>query len=232
MSSRSSASRKQAATDTDAPSRIAQRSRAALLRAARRAFEKRGFHNTRITDITAGARMAVGSFYTYFDSKEQIFEALVIDMENQVYDAPERAIGEGASPLQRIRATNEVYLLTYQRNAKFWAAIEEAALGGGKAREIQTVRHAESRDRTLRTLRIWQSQGLIRTDIDLDFAASCLGAMTERCAYLWFVHGEPVEMPDAIDKLTAIWGDVLGLRDPVPPGRAPSSRRATSAQAT
>ena len=213
MSSRTSAGRKGTVPDSDAPSRIAQRSRVALLRAARRAFENRGFHNTRITDITTGARMAVGSFYTYFDSKEQIFEALVIDMENKVYDAPERAIGGGATPMQRIRATNEVYLLTYQRNAKFWAAIEEAALGGGKAREIQTKRHAESRDRTLRTLRVWQSRGIIRTDIDLEFAASCLGAMTERCAYLWFVHGEPVEMPEAIDKLTEIWGLVLGLQD-------------------
>ena len=135
MSSRASAARSRAESDSDQPSRIAQRSRAALLRAARRAFEKRGFHNTRITDITTGARMAVGSFYTYFDSKEQIFEALIVDMENQVYDAPAaRAIGDTATPLQRIRATNEVYLLTYQRNARFWAAIEEAALGGGKAR--------------------------------------------------------------------------------------------------
>ena len=214
MSSRTTAAESGDESESEAPSRIAQRSRTALLRAARRAFEKRGFHNTRITDITTGARMAVGSFYTYFESKEQIFEALVIEMENRVYDAPQRAIGEGATPLQRIRATNEVYLLTYQRNAKFWAAIEEAALGGGKAREIQTARHAESRDRTLRTLRVWQGRGLIRSDIDLEFAASCLGAMTERCAYLWFVHGEPVEMPEAIDKLTAIWGDVLGLEQP------------------
>lgn len=218
MSRRSSLVHEGAATDAG-PSRIAQRSRAALLRAARRAFEKRGFHNTRITDITAGARMAVGSFYTYFDSKDQIFEDLIVDMENQVYDAPERAIGDGATPLQRIRATNEVYLLTYQRNAKFWAAIEEAALGGGKAREIQTARHAESRSRTLRTLRVWQSRGLLRRDIDLEFAAGCLGAMTERCAYLWFVQGEPVRLPEAIDKLTAIWGDVLGLRDPADGGR-------------
>jgi AcrR family transcriptional regulator len=211
MSTRPTAAQKRTTTDAE-PSRIAQRTRAALLRSARRAFEKRGFLNTRITDITTGARMAVGSFYTYFDSKEQIFEALIVDMENKVYDAPERAAGESATPLQRIRATNEVYLLTYQRNAKFWAAIEEAALGGGKAREIQSARHVESRVRTLRTLRIWQSDGLIRTDIDLEFAAGCLGAMTERCAYLWFVHGEPVEMPEAIDKLTQIWGDVLGLQ--------------------
>lgn len=220
MSSRSNAPRKQPAAEPDAtPSRIAQRSRVALLRAARRAFEKRGFHNTRITDITAGARMAVGSFYTYFESKEQIFETLLIDMENQVYDAPARAIGETATPLQRIRATNEVYFLTYQKNARFWAAIEEAALGGGKAREIQSARHVESRDRTLRALLVWQEQGLIRDDIDLEFAAACLGAMTERCAYLWFVHGEPVDLPAAIDKVTAIWGDVLGLHQTPAPKR-------------
>ena len=50
--------------------------------------------------------------------------------------------------------------------------------------------------------------------------------MTERCAYLWFVHDEPVEMPEAIDKLTSIWGDVLGLRD-APADARPAARRAT-----
>ena len=61
-------------------------------------FERRGYHETRIADITASARMAVGSFYTYFDSKEEIFEALLIEMENLVYDDPGRQLPESATP--------------------------------------------------------------------------------------------------------------------------------------
>jgi AcrR family transcriptional regulator len=205
----------------DKLSRQGQRSRAALLRAARRVFERRGYHETRIADITASARMAVGSFYTYFDSKEEIFEALLIEMENLVYDDPGRQLPDTAAPLERIRATNEVYFTTYQRNARFWGVIEEASLRAGRARDIQAARHMESRERTFRALQSWQAQGLIEGDVDLAFTAECLGAMTERCAYLWFVHGEPVDLPSAIDKITKVWGDALGLR-PTPQAPKPS----------
>ncbi len=194
-------------------SRQGQRSRAALVRAARRVFEKRGYHETRIADVTTAARMAVGSFYTYFDSKEDLFEAVLIEMENLVYEDPARTARDGLTPLQRIRATNEVYLTTYQKNARFWAVIEQATLRNPKARQIQAARHAESRARTMRALAAWQAQGLIDPAIDLPFVSECLGAMTERCAYLWFVMGEPVEMPAAIDKITRVWGDALGLRE-------------------
>lgn len=215
-----------ASSRTDKLSRQGLRSRAALLRAARRVFEKRGYHETRIADITAAARMAVGSFYTYFDSKEEIFEALLIEMENLVYDAPARQLPEGATPWERIRATNEVYFTTYQRNARFWAVIEEAALRAGRARDIQSARHVDSRERTLRSLQTWQEQGLIGDGIDLAFTSQCLGAMTERCAYLWFVQDEPVDLASAIDKITDVWADALGLRSRRPgPSRSAVKRR-------
>ena len=50
--------------------------RAALLDAARRVFEERGFLETRVADIAAEAKVAQGTFYTYFDSKDAIFQAV------------------------------------------------------------------------------------------------------------------------------------------------------------
>ncbi len=45
--------------------------------AAVRAFEKNGFHDTTVKDITDAAGTSVGNFYRYFKSKEQIFEVLI-----------------------------------------------------------------------------------------------------------------------------------------------------------
>ena len=47
------------------------------MRAAQKVFERDGFLDARITDITATARTATGSFYTYFNGKEEIFLAVV-----------------------------------------------------------------------------------------------------------------------------------------------------------
>ncbi len=56
----------------------------ALLDAAAQEFGANGFHATGITDITRRAGVALGSFYTYFTSKEEIFRALVSDLSAQV----------------------------------------------------------------------------------------------------------------------------------------------------
>ena len=57
------------------PRGLARRSR--LVRAAQTIFERDGFLEARITDITAEASTATGSFSTYFTSKEEIFLAVV-----------------------------------------------------------------------------------------------------------------------------------------------------------
>ena len=57
-----------------------------ILDAARDEFGERGFSESSIVGITQRAGVALGTFYTYFDSKEAVFQALVRDMSAQVRD--------------------------------------------------------------------------------------------------------------------------------------------------
>jgi AcrR family transcriptional regulator len=53
--------------------------RAAILEAARRVFSQLGYEATSVRDIIRGTDLASGTFYNYFKSKEEVFEALQDD---------------------------------------------------------------------------------------------------------------------------------------------------------
>lgn len=79
-----------------------KRTRRALLDAAAAEFGALGFQGASVSGITRRAGTALGSFYTYFESKDEIFRALVKDMSAQVRGAvgpsivaaPDRLSGE------------------------------------------------------------------------------------------------------------------------------------------
>ena len=79
-----------------------RKTRNKLLEAAEIEFGEKGFHDAAISGITHRAGVALGTFYTYFESKEEIFQALVSFMNHRirrwiaerVSDAPDRLSAE------------------------------------------------------------------------------------------------------------------------------------------
>ena len=82
--------------------RRGRKTRNSLLEAAEIEFGRKGFHEASISGITYRAGVALGTFYTYFESKEEIFRALVRYMSRRtrewlaerVADAPDRLAAE------------------------------------------------------------------------------------------------------------------------------------------
>src|SRR6478735_6984817 len=86
-----------------------RKTRRALLDAAAVEFGERGFHDSSIVGITQRAGVALGSFYTYFESKEAIFHALVTDMSAQVRDNVGPALKDARDGLDGERRALEAF---------------------------------------------------------------------------------------------------------------------------
>jgi AcrR family transcriptional regulator len=81
-----------------------------ILDAARAEFGERGFADSSIVGITQRAGVALGTFYTYFDSKEALFQALVRDMSEQVRDHVAPALKQASDSLDGERRALESFL--------------------------------------------------------------------------------------------------------------------------
>src|SRR5208282_3140638 len=53
------------------------RRRDEIMAAAKKVFASNGFHSTTIADVAKEANLAYGSIYQYFDSKDDLFDALM-----------------------------------------------------------------------------------------------------------------------------------------------------------
>ena len=97
-----------------------------ILDAAREEFGERGFSESSIVGITQRAGVALGTFYTYFDSKESLFQALVRDMSNQVREAAAPAFQEYPHALDAARRGLELFLEFARKHRNIYRIIDEA----------------------------------------------------------------------------------------------------------
>ncbi len=97
-----------------------------ILDAALLEFGQRGFHDSSIVGITSRAKVALGTFYTYFDSKEAVFAALVRDMSRQVRDHVAPDIEGAADEIDRERLALASYLRFVFDHKEVYRIIDEA----------------------------------------------------------------------------------------------------------
>lgn len=187
--------------------------RDALLASASRVFSERGFFSTRITDITTSAGVSAGSFYTYFESKEEILGAVMDRFSaDQHTTIAAVAAASAADAEEWLRSTLATAVAQFAEHARMWRAIQQAALGTEQIR----IRVRNEQDAVVASvassLRPLIDSGLARPHTPTPFVARALVAMTEESLFQWYLlQGEPVEHQVAVDRLVWAWGRLLRL---------------------
>ncbi|MDO8308884.1 MAG: TetR/AcrR family transcriptional regulator [Actinomycetota bacterium] len=187
------------------------RTRQKILAGARAAFEASGSYvDTRIADIVRESGVAYGSFYTYFDSKEQLFYELALDVVTEMYvEGTSRY--RGNDPVARLDAANRQFLMSYRAHSVMMTVIEQAAAMYPEFRVLRRVLRERFVSRITANLNRLQSRGSVSADIDTVIAAHALVSMTDNFGYVWFVLGEDFEWEKALHTLGVLWANALGL---------------------
>jgi AcrR family transcriptional regulator len=188
------------------------RTRDTLVTAARTVFERDGYRDTKIADISREAGVATGSFYTYFQRKEDVFAAVMEQVQEETLHPTLVDAADPDDPIAVIEAANRAYLLAYRRNAKLMGLLEQAQHLDSDLLRLRLDRAHAFAKRNARAIRKLQEQGLCDTSLDPLLTAHAISAMVSRTAYMTFVQGElKASMDQLVGTLTRLWAGALGL---------------------
>ena len=202
-------------SSTTPRSRKGAATRARLLDAAKEEFEHTGFLDARISDIAERAGLSHGSFYHYFESKEQIFRE-VAEAQEALLTAPDT---EPAPPpktdqreLERIRHANRRYLERYRDNGPIMGVIEEVSRYDEQVNAARIQRQKHFAERAEAAIRRLQKAGTADATVDPAIAAVALGSMIGRFAELWLIEKwSDYDFDQAVDQVTLLWANAIGL---------------------
>jgi AcrR family transcriptional regulator len=215
-------------------SRKGFQSRARLVDAAKQVFEEDGYLDVRISDIAERAGLSHGSFYHYFESKEEIFREVAAAVDDQLSAPLDSVILDPAStapPHVRIHEAIRRHLESYCNEAQFMGVIEQVSRYDDHVRAARLARHKQYSKQVAQSIRQLQRHGLADRSLDPTIAAAALGAMTSRFAEMWLVQGfVDCSFDDGVEQLTTLFVNALQVKHASWVPRRPAKRQAKKAK--
>src|SRR5579872_7086173 len=155
-----------------------EKTRTAIVKAAKRIFGERGFAATTMDDIAAGARVAKGAVYHHFPAKEAVFEAVFEQVSLELVSELDRISRAETDPLAAMATGTESYFSACSKGPTGQIILRDgpAVLGWERWREID-ARHFGGK--FPRALTAAMDAGLIARQPIEPLARLLLGAVTE-----------------------------------------------------
>jgi AcrR family transcriptional regulator len=197
-------------------SRKGLRTRARLVDAGKQVFEQQGYLDARVSDIAERAGLSHGSFYHYFESKEEIFLEVALGQEERMGVG---WLAGGALPLtnpdidtlELVAMACRAFFVRYQADAQILGVIEQVSRYHEDFRLARTCREASHIQEAVGGLRLLQAAGRADPDLDASIVGPALTGMVTRFAEMWLVQSTvECTLDEAVDNLSRLLMNALG----------------------
>ncbi|MGI8552405.1 MAG: TetR/AcrR family transcriptional regulator [Dehalococcoidia bacterium] len=200
-------------------------SRRRIIDSAREVFARDGYTATRVLDIAETASLSLGAVYRYFGNKDEIFEAVMQELHEELYRATHvdgsAALNLQLDPYGTMFQATRAYLEVYQKQAGLLRALHEASTLNADYRQLGLRGRRRFRDRTVRRLQDVADPDMpLSSNDQLLLQVEVLIHMTEYSAYIWLAQGTSTDGGSAPDLdtaaavLTDVWyGTLFNCRE-------------------
>lgn len=194
-----------------AQQRRTEATRQALLAAARVVLNEQGYARATVAQIARAAGRAHGTFYLYFDNKEDIYSLLLQDMWNDL-KRQSRTVWRRDVPLESVHATVDRYVSAFEENVGLWRLLDDMSASNPHFLEIRDGHRRQFVQKIQRGIEGSLSQAHVegmRTDI----VAELLAAMVDEICSIRFLRGRDWSREELVAHIVTVWGRAVGYID-------------------
>ncbi len=146
--------------------------RESILKTAREIFSKYGFKKTTLDYIANAVRKAKSSLYYYFDSKEELFQAVIVKEVDILARELEIVINRNTDPIDKLRDYILTKLTTFRSLANFYHALENDVTAIGFIDDIKR-KYEQDEIRMIKRILI---EGVRKNEFEIyDFSLAATG---------------------------------------------------------
>lgn len=144
-----------------------------ILGAARQLLVKQGFQDVALDDVARAAKVAKGTLFLYFKSKEDLFSAAFADLVDQLGAQLQAVAASGLKGLPLLEAAVETVLAHFDKNKDFISRLGSVPSCGDKSCEKILERFRANAETVRRILESCAKDGVVAPG-GLDFKAMAL----------------------------------------------------------
>ena len=184
--------------------------REAILRAATHVFARKGFFNSKVSDIAAEAGIADGTVYLYFKGKDEILHYIFDRAMADFIAEGKRELEKIDGPVDRLRRIAELHLERLGADRDLAIVFQVELRGSTKfMQEFSAAGFAEYLDIIKRTIESGQKTGEFRSDIKSITCAKVLYGALDEMVTNWILSPRSYPLaPMAAEVMTIFLGGV------------------------
>lgn len=180
--------------------------REAILRAAIKVFARKGYFNSKVSDIAGEAGIADGTVYLYFKSKDEVLHSVFDRAMAEFISEGKSELATLSTPEEKLRRIAELHLARLSADRDLAIVFQVELRGSTKfMQEFSAAGFAEYLDIIRETIEDGQKSGVFRTDVKPVICAKILYGSLDEMVTNWILSSRSYELVPMADEVMKIF---------------------------
>jgi TetR/AcrR family fatty acid metabolism transcriptional regulator len=167
-----------------------------ILRAAVKIFSRKGFFNSKVSEIARAAEVADGTIYLYFRNKDDLLISLFEEKMGEVVADVRRRIAAGGSAIDRLRIFIENHMDLLERESGLVEVIQVELRQSTKFLKNYTpMKYFEYLEVISDILEEGKREGLLRPDLNVSVARRAIFGALDELSLTYILSRKPKYHP-------------------------------------